>query len=66
MKPQALATHLFELDPVGHADHHGEEPCPRCPCRRCPLPHGNRSHQVPDTTDAQAEHLRRIGEDQDR
>lgn len=56
-----LATHLYELDQAAHADHRGERPC-----KHCPLPRGNRVHNVPDTAEAQAEHLRRIGEDQDQ
>lgn len=59
-----MKTHLYELDPTAHADHREPAPCPRCLCKRCPLPHGNRAHTLPDTADAQAEHLRRIGDDQ--
>lgn len=61
----ALPTHLFELDPSGHAGHRGETPCHACPCRHCTVPFGNRVHTPPDTREAQAEHLRRIGEDDD-
>jgi len=64
MKAKALATHLFVLDPIGHAGHRGEGACATCPCKRCPLPHANRVHELPDTTEAQAAHLRRIGDDQ--
>lgn len=64
MKQPLLATHLFELDPVGHAGHRGEQPCRACPCKHCPVQYGNRVHEVPDTAEAQAEHLRRIGGDQ--
>lgn len=52
-------AHLYEADLTAHADHRGERPC-----RKCPLPKGNRVHDVPDTTDAQAEQIRRIGGDQ--
>lgn len=61
---QPIATHLYELDPVSHADHRGEPPCPRCPCKRCPVPYANRAHELPDTSEAQAEYLRRIGEEE--
>ena len=58
-----MKPHLFELDLAGHATHRGAPPCRACPCKRCPLPFGNAVHTLPDTSAAQAEHLRRIGED---
>jgi len=59
----ALAPHLYEPDRDAPPDHRD-----RLPCRRCPLPAGNRVHDetaVAQIDAAQAEHLRRIGEDQD-
>lgn len=50
--------HPYEADLTAHADHRGERPCVRCP-----LPRGNRVHEVPDTSEAQAEQLRRIGDE---
>ena len=54
-----VATHIYRADLTARPDHRG-----RRPCRDCPLPEANRVHQVPDTADAQAEQLRRIGGDQ--
>ena len=53
-------AHVFEPDRDIPADHRGQRPC-RPPCG---LPRANRVHQLPDTAEAQAEHLRRIGDDQ--
>ncbi|MFG1776638.1 hypothetical protein ACGFIG_09435 [Micromonospora sp. NPDC049048] len=61
-----ITTHLFVLDATEHAGHRGETPCPWCPCQACPLPAGNRVHDLPDAPDAQAEHRRRIGDEDDR
>ena len=57
-------SHLFVPDPIGHANHTGPVPCRWCPCQDCPLPFANQVHELPDTAEAQAEHLRRIGDDQ--
>lgn len=54
----AIPTHLYEPDRTARPDHRGARPWVHCP-----LPYRNRVHEVPDTTEAQAEHQRRIGED---
>lgn len=53
-----IAVHLYEPDRTARPDHRGARPCVHCP-----LPRKNRVHEVPDTSEAQAEHLRRIGEE---
>lgn len=53
-------SHVYEADRDIPADHRGQRPC-RPPCG---LPRQNRVHELPDTTEAQAAHLRRIGDDQ--
>ena len=53
-----IAVHLYEPDRTARPDHRGIRPC-----AHCPLPKGNRVHKAPDTSEAQAEHLRRIGEE---
>ncbi|MGW1059325.1 hypothetical protein [Micromonospora rubida] len=53
-----LAPHLYAPDRDAAPGYRDE-----LPCRACPLPKGNRVHTVPDTAEAQAEHLRRIGGD---
>lgn len=55
-------AHLYEADLTARADHRGQRPC-----RRCPLPKGNRVHDeeaVAAQEAAHAEQLRRIGGDQ--
>ncbi|MEU5668978.1 hypothetical protein ABZ749_01145 [Micromonospora sp. NPDC047753] len=56
---KSITTHLYEPDRAAYPDHQGVRPC-----LHCPLPKANRAHTLPDTADAQAEHLRRIGDDQ--
>ncbi|WP_431728620.1 hypothetical protein [Verrucosispora sp. TAA-831] len=57
---------------VSRLTHHGYQPDPATPdstdpdhplCR-CGLARTHPRHEPPDTSDAQAEHLRRIGDDQ--
>ncbi|MGC4769228.1 hypothetical protein ACLQ25_09635 [Micromonospora sp. DT44] len=57
---KTTAAHLYEADRDIPPDHKGQRPC-RPPCG---LPRANRVHELPDTTEAQAAHLRRIGDDQ--
>lgn len=52
------APHVYRPSPDDPGDHHGNRRC------TCGLPKSNSCHQLPDTGPAQAEHLRRIGEDQ--
>ncbi|TDC48844.1 hypothetical protein E1258_27615 [Micromonospora sp. KC207] len=59
MTARQLTPHLYQPDGDLPADHTGDQPC------TCHLPRRHARHTVPDTADAQAEHLRRIGEDQD-
>lgn len=54
-----LSPHLYEPDRAARPDHRGARPC-----LHCPLPKANQVHELPDTAEAQAEHLRRIGDDQ--
>lgn len=53
-----IPAHLYEPDRTARADHKGARPC-----IHCPLPRANRVHELPDTSDAQAEERRRIGEE---
>lgn len=57
-RPSRLAPCIYTADPL--------TPDPRDPDHpmcRCGLPLRHVRHQLPDTSAAQAEHLRRIGED---
>lgn len=54
-------AHRYEPDGTARPDHRGVRPC-----LHCPLPKGNRVHDekaVAEREAAQAEHLRRIGDD---
>lgn len=52
------STHPYQADPDAPADWKGEQPC------TCGLPSANQAHDLPDVPE-QAEHRRRIGEDDD-
>ncbi|MEU7771252.1 hypothetical protein AB0C44_07990 [Micromonospora taraxaci] len=70
--PAGPPAHTLDLDAVADrwtdlldARHRLEQfGRPKDTTTACPLPRGNRVHELPDTTEAQAEHLRRIGDDQ--